>query len=212
MRIRPCGDLAFLVELGSLEHVRSLYSSLSSSVPEGVVDLVPAARTILVRVLPGHRARAEEAVKNSPMRAVGGVRRETVRIPVVYDGQDLADVAQLTGLRPHEVVDAHAGAEWEVAFCGFSPGFAYMVSPQNPLHVPRRSQSRTVVPEGSVAIAGEFAGVYPRRSPGGWQLIGRTSERVWDLDRDPKALLRPGVRVRFEPVGPLPGPGRPDRS
>jgi KipI family sensor histidine kinase inhibitor len=88
-----------------------------------------------------------------------------------------------------------------VAFCGFAPGFGYMVSPTGEWDVPRRSSPRTKVPPGAVALAGEFAGVYPRESPGGWQLIGRTDLEVFALDRDPPALLTPGTRVRFVDVG-----------
>jgi KipI family sensor histidine kinase inhibitor len=124
-----------------------------------------------------------------------------VEIPVTYDGEDLADVAALLAQDPDEVVRRHGAAEWTVAFCGFAPGFGYLVSPSGGWDVPRRRSPRTRVPAGSVALAGEFSGVYPRESPGGWQLIGRTDIAVFDLSRDPAALLRPGNRVRFLDVG-----------
>jgi KipI family sensor histidine kinase inhibitor len=123
-----------------------------------------------------------------------------VEVPVTYDGEDLAEVGELTGLGERGVVEAHTAQEWTVAFCGFSPGFGYLVGTDDRLHVPRRSTPRTRVPAGAVALAGEFAGVYPRESPGGWQLIGHTGLRAWDIDRDPPALLLPGVRVRFVEV------------
>lgn len=116
----------------------------------------------------------------------------------MYDGPDLAAVAELTGLTEEEVVAAHTGSSWQVAFGGFAPGFAYLAGGDPRLQVPRRDQPRTTVPAGSVGLAGEFSGVYPRASPGGWQLIGRTDLVLWDLDRDPPALLAAGLRVRFE--------------
>nr|MBA2740265.1 carboxyltransferase domain-containing protein [Nocardioidaceae bacterium] len=91
--------------------------------------------------------------------------------------------------------------EWTVAFCGFAPGFGYLTSQAWQVDMPRRPSPRTNVPPGSVALAAQFSGVYPRESPGGWQLIGRTELGVFDLSRDPAALLRPGIRVRFVDVG-----------
>lgn len=126
--------------------------------------------------------------------AVAG--REVV-IPVAYDGADLDEVARLTGLSRREVVAAHTGTSWRVAFGGFAPGFAYLVGGDPRLQVPRRDTPRTSVPAGSVALAGEFSGVYPRESPGGWQLVGRTDRVMWDVDREPPALLAPGATVRF---------------
>ena len=120
-----------------------------------------------------------------------------VEIAVDYDGPDLDEVGRLTGLGARGVVDAHTGQVWTVAFVGFAPGFGYLVGEDARLHVPRRADPRTRVPAGAVALAGEFSGVYPRPSPGGWQLVGTTDVRLWDLDGEPPALLRPGVRVRF---------------
>ena len=116
---------------------------------------------------------------------------------MVYDGEDLGDVARLTGLTTREVVGAHTGQTWTVAFAGFAPGFGYLAGADARLTVPRLSVPRTSVPAGAVALAGEFGGVYPRASPGGWQLIGRTDHEMWCPDRDPPAVLTPGVRVRF---------------
>jgi KipI family sensor histidine kinase inhibitor len=116
---------------------------------------------------------------------------------VVYDGPDLADVASHTGLSEEAIVSAHTGTPWTVAFGGFAPGFAYLVGGDERLAVPRRDSPRTSVPAGSVGLAGEYSGVYPRSSPGGWQLIGRTDTVMFDVDRDPPALLAPGSLVRF---------------
>ena len=199
MRLLPCADVGLLVELADLDEVLALYAELAGSPPAGVLDLVPAARTLLVRIDPDRTdvAEVERAVRGA--RPVRGSRPDagSVEVPVTYDGEDLAEVGRLTGLGERGVVEAHTGQEWTVAFGGFAPGFGYLVGTDDRLHVPRRRTPRTKVPAGAVALAGEFAGVYPRESPGGWQLIGHTTLRPWDLDRDPPALLAPGVRVRF---------------
>jgi KipI family sensor histidine kinase inhibitor len=124
-----------------------------------------------------------------------------VDVPVIYDGPDLDEVAKLTRMRADEVVARHQAATYTVAFLGFSPGFAYLLGLDPALYVPRRSTPRPSVAAGSVAIAGELAGVYPRATPGGWRLLGRTRLAVWDLSRDPPALFAPGDHVRFRAVG-----------
>jgi KipI family sensor histidine kinase inhibitor len=110
-------------------------------------------------------------------------------------------VSELTALAPHEVVVAHTQTPWRVAFAGFAPGFAYLAGGDSRLRVPRRSEPRTTVPAGSVGLAGEFSAVYPRASPGGWQLLGHTDATLWDVERQPPALLQPGSAVRFVDVG-----------
>ncbi|MFL1377379.1 MULTISPECIES: 5-oxoprolinase subunit B family protein [unclassified Nocardiopsis] len=202
MRVLTCADSGVLVEVADLTEVIALGAALEAAPVPGVADVVPAARTVLLRLAPGADPGAvAAAVERVPLAPAGErAEGETVVVPVVYDGEDLADVAELTGLTPRGVVQAHTAATWTVAFCGFAPGFGYMVCDDERLHVPRRAEARTRVPAGSVALAGEFTGVYPRSSPGGWQLLGRTEEKIWDLRRDPPGLLRPGVRVRFEEV------------
>ncbi|MEV0847407.1 allophanate hydrolase subunit 1 [Streptomyces sp. NPDC049954] len=201
-RVLPCADHALLLELPGLDAVQALYAALRADPPAGVSDLVPAARTLLLHLAPGADVAAvERAVRAVRPEAGGRGAGELVRVPVVYDGADLAEVAALAGIGPREVVRLHTGAEWTVAFGGFAPGFGYLVGGPPELTVPRRTESRTRVPAGSVGLAGEFSGIYPRSSPGGWQLIGRTGLPVWQVDRDPPALLRPGVRVRFEEAG-----------
>jgi KipI family sensor histidine kinase inhibitor len=120
-----------------------------------------------------------------------------VEIAVTYDGADLAEVARLTGLDEDGVVAAHTGTPWRIAFGGFAPGFMYLTGGDPRLQVPRRDEPRTTVPAGAVGLAGEYSGVYPRPSPGGWQLIGRTDTVLWDAERDPPALLTPGGIVTF---------------
>ncbi|GAB3109917.1 hypothetical protein GCM10027055_08550 [Janibacter alkaliphilus] len=199
MRLRPCGDSGLLVELGDLDAVLALYAALEQDPPQGVLDLVPAAATLLLVLDPAGTDVESVARQVRSVEVSGGSRPDggDLEVPVVYDGDDLAEVGELTGLGERGVVEAHTGQEWTVAFCGFAPGFGYLVGADPRLHVPRRSSPRTRVPAGAVALAGEFAGVYPRESPGGWQLIGRTELVAWDIDRDPPALLVPGTRVRF---------------
>ncbi|HYT09154.1 MAG TPA: 5-oxoprolinase subunit PxpB [Mycobacteriales bacterium] len=197
MIVRSVGWAAALVELDSAGEVRAAYRRLlelraAGELP-GVVEVVPAARTVLVEGGP----LPDLAALLGDLTAAPAAEGPAVELPVAYDGPDLADVAELTGLPAGEVVRRHAGTDFVVAFCGFAPGFAYLTGLPAELHVPRRATPRTAVEAGSVGIAGEFSGVYPRRSPGGWQLLGHTDVVLWDTERDPPALLAPGTRVRF---------------
>ena len=236
VRLRPCGDAALLVEVdpdgegvaGVLGSVLALHAALRADPPAGLVDLVPAARTVLVRLRPGSDpARAAAHVRAVAARAAGpaaaapgpagcgtgeGRAGAEVEVPVVYDGPDLAEAAAALGTDPAGLVARHTGRPWTAAFAGFAPGFAYCVqdapaaggtggAPERAWDVPRRASPRTSVPAGSVGLAGPFSGVYPRRAPGGWQLVGRTEVRLWDVGRDPPALLAPGARVRFVDAG-----------
>ncbi|MDI6627601.1 MAG: 5-oxoprolinase subunit PxpB [Rhodococcus sp. (in: high G+C Gram-positive bacteria)] len=198
MRILTAGEGAALVEFDGLNETMAYYRALALDPPAGVVDLVPAARTVLVMFDGPKQPILDWIAAVTPAATPDGDHSETVTIPVVYDGEDIDDVARLTGLSSTEVVAAHTDQAWTVAFGGFAPGFGYLVGTDERLHVPRRSSPRTSVPAGSVGLAGEFSGIYPRSSPGGWQLIGRTDAPLWNLDRDPPALLRPGTTVRFE--------------
>lgn len=200
MILRSCGDRAILVEYTDLAETMAFFPSLRRTAPEDVEDLVPAARTILVRHN-GNSDRVAAWIRAAePADHATAPITEPVVITVRYDGDDLADVADLTGLTAREVIRAHTEQVWTVAFCGFAPGFGYLVGTDDRLHVPRRSAPRTTVPAGSVGLAGEFSGVYPRSSPGGWQLIGRSDTELWDVARTPPALLQPGTTVRFEQV------------
>jgi len=211
MRLLPSGSAALLVELDTLDDVLALYAALADAPPPGVLDVVPAARTVLLVTDPSRTtlAAVADAVRASTPRPGGRTAGDAVELPVHYDGADLAEAAELLHLSPEELVARHTGAEWTVAFCGFAPGFGYLVQPGAAWDVPRRATPRTKVPPGSVALAGEFSGVYPRESPGGWQLIGRTDVAVFDLDREPAALLRPGTTVRFVAQSPPARPHRP---
>ncbi|WP_112248410.1 5-oxoprolinase subunit B family protein [Kribbella monticola] len=199
MRLLPAGDNALLVELATLDEVLGYYAALVEAPPEGVVDIVPAARTVLVTTTGDLDGLARSL---SAIEPLGGSRStgDLIEIPVVYDGEDLQDVADLLRCETAEVIRRHTGDEWTVAFCGFAPGFGYLTGAGD-WDIPRRKSPRTKVPTGAVALAGEFSGVYPRESPGGWQLIGRTEVKIFDQDRDPAALLHPGRRVRFIDAG-----------
>ncbi|GAT10863.1 allophanate hydrolase subunit 1 [Mycolicibacterium novocastrense] len=209
--IRDYGDRALLLEFDSTAEVLAWTDAIRRADLPGVLDIVPAARTVLVK-LEGPRYQAPTRQR------LGGLRidadpeaeltpptdgRADVTIDVVYDGPDLDDVARLTGLSRDDVIAAHTGSLWRVGFGGFAPGFAYLVGGDRRLEVPRRSEPRTKVPAGAVGLAGEFSGVYPRESPGGWQLIGRTSKDqalLWDINRDNPALLTSGMWVQFRAV------------
>ena len=203
VQLLPYGDRAVLVELGSTAEAVAYATALRDLASETVGEVVPAARTVLVVAsadAPVAALRQVLADVSPDQGAADEQGGDVVEVPVVYDGDDLADVAELTGLSSAEVVAAHTGQTWQVAFGGFAPGFGYLIGEDERLHVPRRTESRTRVPAGAVGLAGEYSGIYPRSSPGGWQLIGRTDLVLWDLARDPVALLSPGARVRFVEV------------
>lgn len=202
MRFLPVGPRTFLIELADLASTLALLDALTSDPVEGVEEIVPAARTLMIRTAPGVAADAVLAGAIEMRRNQSGldhsaIYAETVDIPVCYEGEDMPEVARHMGLSVAEVIEAHQAATWQVAFCGFAPGFAYLSGSDPRFNLPRRSSPRTRIPAGSVALAARFSGIYPRDTPGGWQLIGTTPEPMWDLSREPPALLRPGMRVRF---------------
>jgi KipI family sensor histidine kinase inhibitor len=199
--VLPYGDCAVLLELAEPAEVLALRDGLLARQDPAIRAVVPAARTVLVEFDPA---------RTDPER-IGGIAAACVaepadpptsdllRLPVHYDGADLAEVAEHCGLSVPELVELHSAAEYTVQFCGFSPGFGYLTGLDDRLRLPRLATPRAQVPAGSVAIADEYTGVYPRSSPGGWRLLGQTPAVLFDLHRDPPALLRPGRRVRFVP-------------
>jgi KipI family sensor histidine kinase inhibitor len=199
MRFLPVSLTVLIVELQDLDQTLALFASLEAVPVDGVVDLVPAARTLMIRFRPETLSAEKLAAEISTRDLTAKIAPSEmlVEIPVAYDGEDLQDVANLTGLSIAEVIERHTASEFTVAFCGFAPGFGYLVGGDPALQVPRRQSPRTKIPAGSVALAGAFSGIYPQASPGGWQIIGTTPLKMWDLTRNPPALFQPGYRVRF---------------
>lgn len=224
MRFLTCGADNILVELADLDETLRVFAALQSAVkhaveqtaesPEraaqpsatsvfaGVKQLIPAARTVYVAFDPLLSSRVELTAAIRALNVAADVERHSriVEIPVIYDGEDMADVADLLGISVDEVVRRHCDAAWSVAFVGFAPGFAYLTGGDPIFDVPRRKVPRLSVPAGAVGLAGTFSGVYPRVSSGGWQLLGHTETLMWDERADPPALLQPGDTVRFTPV------------
>jgi KipI family sensor histidine kinase inhibitor len=206
MRLLSYGDRALLAEFPTQEGVLGALAAWQEA-PPGVLELVPAARTVLVRIDPGTigLGHLEHWLTTTPRAEAALPAGASVTIPVRYDGEDLATVAQAWACSPEEVIDRHSAREWVCAFIGFAPGFPYLVPADGAAALPpvaRRATSRTAVPAGSVALAAEYCGIYPRSSPGGWQLIGTTDAVLWDAARADPALVTPGTRVRFTRVVP----------
>lgn len=198
VKVLRCGFRAAVVECGGRDEVLALRAALRTARPDGVVELVPAARTLLVRF--DHRRMSFSRIKDLIVKLPAAPAGEVV-VPVRYDGADLAEVAAATGLTRAEVIARHTGRRYLVALCGLAPGFAHLTGLDPVLRVPRRATPRTSVPAGSVALADEFTGIYPRSSPGCWHLIGTTEMAVWDVRRYSRGVLAPGTRVRFQAVG-----------
>ena len=194
IEVRRAGEHGVLLELPDNAAAVRVARRLASEL--GLVDVVPGHRTVLVTwddEPPELIELAEAALRDDQPRLTGA----SVEIPVRYDGPDLDEVAALTGLSLEEVAARHQRADYVVGFLGFAPGFAYLLGGDERLRVKRRAEPRERVPAGSVALAGPYSGIYPRESPGGWQLIGSTTTVLFDATRKPPALLSPGDRVRF---------------
>ena len=220
MRFLGVNNSAFLIELADLEETLALFDRLQQEIRRGekdlqdqekfqsqeslqaIVEIIPAARTLLIKFDPSLSDENTLETKIAGLKLEKGQQKsgKLVEIPVVYDGEDLDDVAALLKIDREEVIRRHVESHYQVAFCGFAPGFAYLTGGDPIFNVPRRASPRKSIPAGSVALAGKFGGVYPQPSPGGWQLIGRTNVKMFDLDRDPPSLLKPGDRVHFVDV------------
>lgn len=208
IRVLRYGAHALLVECADLAEVAALYAELTRRRDAGALavvhDIVPAERTVLIDGLadPAVLAKLAADLPTWSLPAAEPLARggQTVEIPVRYAAPDLADVAAAWNVSESDVAAIHSAHEYRVAFCGFAPGFAYLVGLPQVYHLPRRPTPRPSVPAGSVAVAGPYTGVYPRSSPGGWHLIGTTDADLWDLARDEPALLVPGSIVRFVPM------------
>jgi KipI family sensor histidine kinase inhibitor len=199
IRFLPVSLTTILVEVADLDETLALFASLNADPIDGIEEAVPAARTVMIRFRPAvvSAVQLATAISKRDLSVKPEPSDKLVEIAVRYDGEDLADVARHTGFSVEDVIRRHTESEFTVAFCGFAPGFGYLAGGDPALHVPRRPSPRTRIPAGSVALAGPFSGVYPQASPGGWQIIGTTPEKMWDIDREPGALFQPGYRVRF---------------
>jgi KipI family sensor histidine kinase inhibitor len=206
VRLREVGARAVLVELGDVEEVWAWYTALIAARDDGRLpaaeEVVPGARTVLLDGVESAAAVAAVLATWEVVRGEAPAPGPVVEIPTVYDGQDLPWVAEQWGLDVPGSVVEHSGTHLRAAFCGFAPGFAYLVGLPPSRHLPRRATPRPRVPAGAVAVAGEYTAVYPTASPGGWHLIGRTDAVLWDPRRPRPALIAPGDQVRFVPVGP----------
>ncbi|EAR24073.1 hypothetical protein A20C1_02374 [marine actinobacterium PHSC20C1] len=205
MKILPFGDRALLAEFSNLDQTMRAFRAFGVARAPGIIELIPAASTVLVRLDPNKLSlrAAEQWVTDTYGRASrvdtgGEVVDSNVIIPVRYNGPDLAQTALMLGISVAELISRHSQAQWRCAFIGFVPGFAYLASKDVDFDVPRRHTSRATVPRGSVGLAGEFTGIYPRSSPGGWQIIGTTPLELWNESHDDPAAITPGMTVRFE--------------
>lgn len=210
--VHAAGQRALLADFSTPAEVLAFHRQLTAKPLPGQVEVVPAARTVLVVFRTrNHTREAAKQLRRARVRpGVAGEGRE-VEIRVQYDGADLETLAEHLGMSRQALIDWHSSTRWVGGFAGFAPGFTYCLpeavatrrrlrKSEQPFEVPRLSSPRTEVPAGSVALAGEFSAVYPRSSPGGWQLIGTTDAVMWDLDRPEPALISPGDYVSYVPV------------
>ncbi|AKK05456.1 allophanate hydrolase subunit 1 [Corynebacterium mustelae] len=213
LAIRPLGDAALIVDVTAtpidatkiLDTVMELHSAIMEAIRNeqlvGIVDIVPAAETIVVTVDPAQLTptQAAKVIKALPVSASASALDPmvTIEIPVRYDGLDLTDTARALDVTTKELIAIHTSTRWIAAFGGFAPGFMYLTAANYPFQVPRRSSPRTAIPAGSVGLAGSYSAVYPQQSPGGWQIIGTTREILWDSYRERPSLIQPGDAVRF---------------
>lgn len=194
MHLRPIASSALLAEVGDPARALAL-ATWARSARIDAVEVVPAAESVLFDGVPDVATLAARLREWRPTATVPA--GDLVEIRIVYDGPDLAFVADAWDTDVDGVIERHAGVEFVSAFCGFAPGFAYLSGLPAELAVPRLDSPRPRVPAGSIALAGTWCGAYPTASPGGWRLLGRTEALLWDPDRTRPALLAPGTRVRF---------------
>jgi KipI family sensor histidine kinase inhibitor len=221
--VRPVGDHAALLELPDNATVQVAARLARERLGAQLVEVVPGHKTLLLVWDEGlvNAATLESNLKalagdasafKLDSRVIGKVPPPKVTVPVRYDGADLDAVAATLDVSTKALVELHCGATYTVAFMGFSPGFPYLIAEggggvegvggavERMLALPRLGTPRTEVPAGSVAVAAGYCGIYPRSSPGGWNLLGRTEVVLFDVQREPPALLEPGTRVRFESI------------
>ncbi|MFL0456614.1 carboxyltransferase domain-containing protein [Brachybacterium paraconglomeratum] len=206
LRVHRAGETSILAEYPDTAAVLAAAEAVRALSPDNLLELVPAERTLLLHgAAPRDVRELADLLSQLPRSAREDSGGGETSIGIVYDGEDLEEVAELLAMSTDALISAHSGATWAVAFGGFAPGFPYLVAgaPHEasgpPWEVPRRAEPRTSVPAGAVGLASRYCGIYPRPSPGGWQLIGRSDAHLFDVHREPPALLSPGTRVRFTP-------------
>ena len=207
MQIHPVGTRALLIDLDGLTQVMDYHAALTAQPLKNQVDCIAAATTVLLTFeTPDSARHAAQFLQDFTPGAAKATEARTVEIDVLYDGEDIDEVAEHLGLSREALIEWHTSTEWTAAFGGFAPGFSYCApaDPADARSIPRRANPRTAVPAGAVAIAGDFSAVYPRQSPGGWQLLGTTNTPMWDSAAEPPALVQPGDRVRYRAVNELP--------
>ncbi|MBV9789196.1 MAG: 5-oxoprolinase subunit PxpB [Chloroflexi bacterium] len=210
-RVLPLGEAALLVEGTPADDltnraVIALARALDAAALPGALPSVPAVSSLLIPFdplrLPAVELEAMIWRLLAELAPAPDSPERVVEIAVRYggaDGPDLLDVAAQVGMTPQAVVALHIAPIYRVLLIGFAPGFPYLGPLPEPLRLPRRSTPRTKVPAGSVAIAADMSGIYPAVLPGGWHLLGRTEQSLFDPHADPPSLLEPGVGVRFVP-------------
>lgn len=211
MELAPLGDSALILRLGdSLGEILAAARQLEAARLPGVVEIAPAFASVAVFLHSPEYLEECAAAIPAALRGRGRPAKKsrvprTIEVPVCYAPEfalDLADVAEHCRLAPSDVVKRHAAARYQVRCVGFTPGFPYLSGLPAVLEAPRRATPRTAVPAGSVAIAGGQAGIYPLGSPGGWNIIGRTPLRLFDVTREPASLFAPGDRLHFVAITP----------
>jgi len=207
--VRTVGRAGILLEVSDPPAVATAARRVAASHGATLLEVVPGAASVLILAASAAdagllRAHIGELLSGDRSAGYGSGDQgagETLVIPVRYDGADLAALGAETGLGAEGVVAAHSAATYRGRFSGFAPGFCYLEGLPESLRVPRLAEPRPVVPAGSVAVADRYSAVYPRATPGGWRLLGRTDARLWDSGRHPPALVRPGTIVRFSALG-----------
>lgn len=202
MKFRYFGDSALLAEVASSAAAQQLRRALLQADIAGVCELVPGYNTLLIEFDPLilDTAKLERRLSKLSEQVPPAWEPREHEIAVRYDGEDLQEVARLAGTGIAEVIERHCAPHYTVAFLGFAPGFPYLSGLDPKLQVPRLKSPRIRVAAGSVAIAGEFAGIYPQATPGGWRLLGHTDAVLFDVGRPQPALLMPGDTLRFRPL------------
>lgn len=202
MRFLSVSRSSFMIELADLDETLALFDCLINAKLAGIVEVIPAARTLLLNFNPSvsDEETLQQKIAGLKIRKGTSQSGKLVEIPVVYQGADLDEVAKILGIDRDEVIARHTKSDYRVAFCGFAPGFAYLSGGDPIFNVPRRASPRQSIVAGAVGLAGKFSGIYPRPSPGGWQLIGWTELEMFDLEREQPALLKPGDSVHFVDV------------